>query len=174
MGVRAIPARARLGPDITTLRRRYAKSGSRAISLEITPTRFPVFTAAPERVHTLALRTSPKLERGSTEAVVDSIARPVTFILRDRMLRNSLVHAPTATRRRRTHQARKSRSPRSMVTLTGTSCARTQTKSESTQPSERDQRLTYEHSEYASDQAIPDPEIAEATSVFARGNLRRD
>ena len=64
VGVKTIHACARLGPNITTLRRWYAKSVSRAISLEITPTRYPAFAAALERVHCIALRTSPQIVEG--------------------------------------------------------------------------------------------------------------
>ena len=109
MGVKAIRARSRLGPDISALRMWYAKSASRAIHLDITPTRYPAFAAAIERVHSLAVRSCPQIAEGPITAALNSAMRPTTFIRPDRALRNSLANAPTATRRKRTHQHHKSR-----------------------------------------------------------------
>ena len=121
MGVKAIPARARLGVDLPSLRKWYMKSASRVITLEITPTRYPSFAAALERVHTLAIRTAPMLDGNNNSSVIDMVTRPTSFVLRDRLQRDSLANAAKRPRRKRNRSTQKPRSPRSMVTLSGAS-----------------------------------------------------
>ena len=101
MGVKTIHARSRLTSDTTALTMWYTKNVSRAIRLEITPTRYPACVAAVERVHALAKRKAPQVAERESDAVIDMVTRPTTFIIRDRMTRTSLSNAPTDVRGKR-------------------------------------------------------------------------
>ena len=167
MGVKTIHACARLGPNITTLRRWYTETASRDISLEITPTRYPAFTAALERVHCIALRTSPQIADGPYAATINSITRPVTLIHRDRILRNSLANAPATHSHKRHGRSHKSQSPRSMVTSTSTNYPSSQDRSQASQPSEHSAQQAPQLVTPIYTEAIPEPETDDE-SVFTR------
>ena len=166
MGVKTIPARARLGSDLPSLRKWYTKSASNVITFEITPTRYPAFTAALERVHTIAIRTSPMLDGNNNSSAIDMVARPTSFILRDRLQRDNLANAAKHSRRKRHRSTHKPRSPRSMVTLSGTSYASSQPKLDLSQPSEFDHEPTIRAE--LDTQVIPDTANGDENSDFAR------
>ena len=168
MGVATIHAFSRLATDTTALTRWYTKTVGTAIHLEITPTRYPASTSAIERVHALAKRTSPQIAERESDAVLDTATRPTTSILRDRMARTYLANPPSDVQRKRKPHSRKSRSPRSMVTFSGTSHTGAHSASDTPQSSKFEPCLTDNKPPPTIVQVIPGPGNDGEFSVFTR------
>ena len=102
--------------------------------------------------------------------VIDMIAQPTAFVLRDRMIRPTLANAPTVAKRKHKTNTRKSRSPRSMVTISGTSYASAYNTFSTCERSEPATCLTNKQPPPTIEHAIPDREVEDGYSVFAREN----
>ena len=165
-GVKAIHACSRLAPNILHFTRWYTNRVSKVLRIELTPVRYRLFASALERVYPLAVSTSPKIHEDNTRTV-DTVTGPYAFILRDKARRNHLSTATPTVRGGKTDPT-KSRSPRSLVTISGPSCSSTQWAHDTDASSAIATSSVRERAPLELEPGIPGTEPDEEYSVYSR------
>ena len=168
MGAKTIHARSRLAIDLLHFTRWCTNRVSKVLHIELTPSRYRPFSSALARVYLLAACTSPQLHEQARTKTIDAVTRPYALILRDRVARTRLPAATPTVRRKRKENTKKSRSPRSLVTFSGSSCSSTQRTYDTQSCSVRETCFSNDPPPAVAETQIPGTEPDDAYSVYSR------
>ena len=167
MGVQTIHARSRISPGLLHFTRWYANRISKVLHIELTPVRYRLFTMAPEGVYLLAVSTSPQIHEDNTKTI-EAATRPYTFIIRDKARRAHLsMTTPTVRMQRKTATTRP-RSPRSLVTISASSCPSAQLTQDTDSCIATYMSVSQERTPLTIEPEFPPPEPEDEYSVYSR------